>query len=66
LHCDWKAESGAEVLMVLPGTDQAVAGRVIRAAEGGLGLAFRQDAETLAVVDRAQQHIAAAAMRGAA
>ena len=66
LHCDWKADSGAEVMMVLPGTEQAVAGRVIRAAEGSLGLAFRQDAETLAAVDQALRHIAAAATRVAA
>ena len=66
LRCEWKGESGAEVMVLLPGTEPAVAARVIRASDGNVGLAFRQDAATLALVDQALRHIGAAAMRATA
>jgi methyl-accepting chemotaxis protein len=57
LSCDWTGEPGSEIQIVLPGTDAAVTARMVRAANGVLGLAFRQDAETLAQVDRAVRRI---------
>jgi methyl-accepting chemotaxis protein len=57
LRCDWKGEPGSEIQIVLPGTDAAVTARMVRAANGVAGLAFRQDAETLAQVDRVLRRI---------
>ena len=58
LECDLKAECGSEATLLLPGTDDAVAARVVRANGGLLGLVFRQEAASLAQVDRAIDHIA--------
>ena len=67
LQCAVKAECGSEATLVLPGTDEAVAARVVRAYDGLLGLVFRQEAASLARVDRAIDHIARApAARAAA
>jgi hypothetical protein len=66
LHCDWNGESGSEVSVVLPGTETAVSARVIRAAGGQLGLAFRQDVTTLTLVDQGLRYIGGQAMRAAA
>jgi methyl-accepting chemotaxis protein len=66
LRCDWNGESGSEAPVVLPGTETAAAARVIRAAGGHLGLAFRQDAATLALVDQALRHVGGAGLRTAA
>ena len=57
LRCDWQAEAGTEVQIVLPGTDRALAARMVRATGGLIGLAFRQDAASLALVDAALRHI---------
>jgi methyl-accepting chemotaxis protein len=66
LSCDWHSEPGAEVMAVLPGTETAVATRVVRAGGGHLALAFLQDATTLALVDQALRHIGQSATRAAA
>ena len=66
LRCDWNGETGSEVSVVLPGTEATVSARVIRAAGGNLGLAFRQDAATLALVDRTLRQIGGMGARAAA
>jgi hypothetical protein len=66
LGCDWTGEAGSEVRMVLPGTDAETVTRVIRTARGQLGVAFRQDSATLALVDQALRHVVASEMRAAA
>jgi methyl-accepting chemotaxis protein len=66
LRCEWNGESGSEVSVVLPGSQAAVSARVIRAGGGSLGLSFRQDAATLALVDQAMQHISGSEARAAA
>jgi len=66
LRCDWKGEPGAEVPVLLPGIEAAVSARVIRAGGGTLGLAFRQDAATLALVDQSLQYVTRAVTRAAA
>jgi hypothetical protein len=53
-------------MLVLPGTDEAVAARVVRASDGLLGLVFRQEAASLARVDQALDHIARATTARAA
>jgi methyl-accepting chemotaxis protein len=58
LDCNLKADCGSEATLTLPGTDDAVAARVVRAGDGLLGLVFRQEAASLAKVDRAIDHIA--------
>jgi hypothetical protein len=57
VQCAIKAECGSEATVVLPGTDEAVVARVVRAGDGLLGLVFRQEAASLAHVDRAIDHI---------
>jgi methyl-accepting chemotaxis protein len=66
LRCDWNGEAGAEVSVILPGTETAVSTRVIRSAGGMLGLAFRQDAATLAQVDQVLRDVGGTAARAAA
>ncbi len=66
LRCDWQAEAGTEVEVVLPGTDHALAARMVRASGGLIGLAFRQDAATLALVDAAVRHIGTRQLAAAA
>ncbi len=57
VRCDWQAGAGTELQLVLPGTVQPVAARVIRGNDGLLGLAFRQDEVMLRQVDKALAHI---------
>ena len=57
LRCDWQAEPGTEIQVVLPGANQALTARTVRFANGLIGLAFRQDAATLASADAAMQQI---------
>ena len=57
VQCPLKAECGSEAMLVLPGTNEPVAARVVRAYDGLLGLVFRQEAESLARVDQAIDHI---------
>ncbi len=52
------AAAGAEATLTLPGTNQAVSARTMRAADGLLMLEFAQDPATLARVNPALQHIA--------
>ena len=66
LGCDWDAESGSEVEVVLPGGERAAATRVIRMARGQLALAFRQDDVTLAQVDEALRQISRQTLQAAA
>jgi methyl-accepting chemotaxis protein len=66
LRCDWSGEPGSEVSVVLPGIEAALSARVIRAGGGNLGLAFRQDAATLALVDQTLRHVEGSASRAAA
>ncbi|MGA3002733.1 MAG: methyl-accepting chemotaxis protein [Acetobacteraceae bacterium] len=66
LRCDWSGEPGSEVSVVLPGIEAAVSARVIRAGGGNLGLAFRQDSATLALVDQTLRHVEGSASRAAA
>jgi methyl-accepting chemotaxis protein len=57
LRCDWQAAAGTEVQIVLPGTDRAVTARMVRVADGLVGLTFRHDPATLALVGAALKHI---------
>ncbi len=66
LRFDWNGEPGSEVMVTLPGSNTAIAARVIRAGGGHLGLAFRQDVATLALVDEALRHIGSPETRAAA
>jgi methyl-accepting chemotaxis protein len=66
LDCNVNTECGSEAMLVLPGTDEAVAARVVRASDGLLGLVFRQEAASLARVDQALDHIARATTARAA
>jgi len=66
LRCDWNGEPGRELQAVLPGTDTAASVRVIRSVHDMLGLAFHQDAATLALVDRSLRHIAGLGREAAA
>ena len=53
LASDWSPPPGAAVAVVLGGGSAAVAGRVIRARDGVVALAFGQDDANLALIDRA-------------
>jgi methyl-accepting chemotaxis protein len=66
LRCSWTDDPGSEIQVVLPNTEAAASARVIRAANGVVGLAFRQDATTLALVDQAVRHIQERSMQAAA
>jgi hypothetical protein len=66
LSCDWSGEPGSEVRLVLPGTGEAIAARVVRTAPRLLGLTFRQEAAILALVDRSLRHIGGSPKRAAA
>jgi methyl-accepting chemotaxis protein len=57
LRCDWQAEPGAGVQIKLPGAGRAVEARVVRASSGILAVMFRQNKETLPLVDRALEEI---------
>jgi methyl-accepting chemotaxis protein len=57
VECSAAAECGTEVWIVLPGTDGAVAARVVRTDGQLLALAFRQEANMLARIDSALDHI---------
>jgi len=52
--------AGSEVAIDLPGAGGALTGRVVRAADGILAVAFAEDAATLARVDRAIATLTAA------
>jgi hypothetical protein len=45
--------AGNEVTAELPGVDRAIPGRIARVTELEIGLAFRQDPETLLLIDQA-------------
>jgi hypothetical protein len=66
LRCDWKDGTGTLVQLVLPGTETAVVARLVRAADGVLEVAFRQDPATLALVDQVLRQIGGTARRTAA
>jgi methyl-accepting chemotaxis protein len=51
LVSDWVAEPGSALDMVLTGSDGLAAGRVVRADNGLLAIAFRQDPATRTAVD---------------
>jgi methyl-accepting chemotaxis protein len=50
---------GAAVRIALPGNGTPVAARLVRHVEGGGAFAFRQDPDSLALIDRAVEEIAA-------
>jgi methyl-accepting chemotaxis protein len=52
LACDWPLRAGTEVTVELPGAGGAVSGRAVRSDGGVLAVLFRQDAESLARLDR--------------
>ncbi|CAH2603588.1 HAMP domain-containing protein [Rhodovastum atsumiense] len=52
LACDWRLPPGAEVSLAFPAAGGPIIARVVRAGEGGMALLFRQDAESLARIDR--------------
>jgi hypothetical protein len=54
---DWPG--GAAVRITLPGSATPVAARLVRHIEGGAAFAFRQDPESLALIDRALDAITA-------
>jgi methyl-accepting chemotaxis protein len=66
LSCDWSGEPGSRARVVLPGTGEAIAARVVRTAPRRLGLTFPQDAATLALVDASLLHIGGSPKRAAA
>jgi hypothetical protein len=59
VRCDWQAEPSTPTGIVLPGTEGQATARVVRSAGGLLGLAFRQDPATPALVDQALRNIGA-------
>ena len=66
LRGDLKLEPGSELQVVLPGTNAAVAARVVRAGGGVIALAFRQERAMLTRIDAALAHIAMQGSRQAA
>ncbi len=62
---DWAAPAGDAASMVFDGVSVAAVGRVIRAQEGVLALAFAQDPANLAIVDRALARLETAVLRAA-
>ena len=55
------APAGADVTIALPGGFGEVRGRVVHGTEGRLGIVLRQDAETLARIDRLLDRLQASA-----
>jgi methyl-accepting chemotaxis protein len=66
VRCDWTLDVGTEVKMDLAGADAPVIARVVRAVQGVLGLAFRQDEAVLRRVDKALAQITTRSVRAAA
>ena len=66
LQCDRVAQTGMAVEISLPGVDGKAHARLVRSGGGVLGLSFMQNDETLEQVDRAMDHIQAAALAEAA
>jgi hypothetical protein len=52
LRLDASEPAGREIEVWLPGTDNKVHSRVVRCDKGMMALCFRQDAQTLLVIDR--------------
>jgi methyl-accepting chemotaxis protein len=52
LACDWSIAVGAAVTVGLPDDGGEVPARIARRQGGAVGIVFRQDAETLALLDR--------------
>ena len=65
LLTDWAAQAGEAVSIAFDGAQGAAAGRVIRAMDGVLALAFAQDPANLAIVDRALAALETGARRAA-
>lgn len=65
LISDWAAPAGEAVSIVFDGSKVATAGRVIRAHDGMLALAFAQDPANLALVDQALAMISGGGRRAA-
>jgi methyl-accepting chemotaxis protein len=63
LACNWSCTPGAEILVDLPGSGDAAAGRVVGSGDGTLRVAFRQDPATLTRIGRALEIITAVANR---
>ena len=59
VRCDWQADNGTEVEVQLPGADQPVTGRTVRAEGGVLALTFRQNEAMLHHIDQALAAISA-------
>ena len=53
LTCDWQMPAGADVRVELPNAHGTVGARVVRADGNRVALVFRQDTDTLALVDAA-------------
>ena len=51
LGCQWQPAPGMALALVVPGLQGPIAARVVRAKDGGIGIAFRQDELSLALVD---------------
>ena len=66
LQSDWSAPVGLSVAVCLPGGDEPVSARLVRAHGGVLGLSFRQNEKVLERVDQAIEQINAMALREAA
>ena len=58
LASDWSASAGTEVQLQLPGVDDTIDARVVRAGKGALALSFRQNDAVMRRVDQALAHIA--------
>jgi len=65
-HCRTAFEPGAEVAFGFPGAAGQATGRVVRCRDGVLGVAFRQDPDTLRQVDAAMAAIQATGTAGIA
>ncbi len=57
--CHWPCDVGDEVLVGLPSTDRLIAARIVDSRNNMLQIAFRQDPDTLALVDKTIDLIAA-------
>ena len=60
LFCDWPCAAGTEIKLRFPGDEFEVSSRVVTIRDGQLGVAFRQDPQTLVHIAQAIHQIAAA------
>jgi methyl-accepting chemotaxis protein len=64
LVCNWRCEAGTEFKLRFVQHEPAVSVRAVRSSDGYLGVAFRQDPQTLMQVSQAMDRITAAEVEG--